>query len=417
MSTTTATVAGTYARIAALPLRIDGYELSGRELALTERYTRMTTVVRLHGAGQEGEGEDTTYAMPDQLGFRAAGLDLALAGDWTIDTFSPHLKRLDLFPSGPSSPDFRNFRCWAFESAAVDLALRQAGVPLAVALGRVSRPVRFVVSPGPADTADPINELLATHPGVRLKLMATPRWNDETVQQLEATGVVDVVDLKGQHPKEAPVAVPADPGLYRRVLRAFEHAWIEDPGVTAATEPMLRAHQHRITCDVPIRCRQDVAALPVRPPMINMKPSRFGTLKVLLDTYDYCARAGIGMYGGGQFELDQAEHRSSCWRRSSTPTPRTTSRPPATTNARRTRSCPIARYPRNRHSLDFDEISQHQHDQLAVSSSRPARALPSVPPKAGCTGSYRRVWIRGQALHPVVQVCRGGALTGFATSQ
>jgi hypothetical protein len=55
--------------------------------------------------------------------------------------------------------------------------------------------------------------------------------------------------------------------------------------------------------DVPIRCRHDIAALPVRPRMISMKPSRFGTVKALLDTYDYCARAGIGTYGGGQFEV------------------------------------------------------------------------------------------------------------------
>jgi len=37
--------------------------------------------------------------------------------------------------------------------------------------------------------------------------------------------------------------------------------------------------------------------------MPNMKPSRFGSLRGLLDAYDYCDRNAIGTYGGGQFEL------------------------------------------------------------------------------------------------------------------
>ncbi len=37
--------------------------------------------------------------------------------------------------------------------------------------------------------------------------------------------------------------------------------------------------------------------------MVNIKPSRLGGLRSLLDAYDYCAERGIGNYGGGQFEL------------------------------------------------------------------------------------------------------------------
>ena len=62
-----------------------------------------------------------------------------------------------------------------------------------------------------------------------------------------------------------------------------------------------------------------------------MKPSRFGSLRALLDAYDACAGRGIGIYGGGQFELGRGEDRSSTSPRSSTRTLRTTSRPPATT--------------------------------------------------------------------------------------
>ncbi len=37
--------------------------------------------------------------------------------------------------------------------------------------------------------------------------------------------------------------------------------------------------------------------------MLNVKPSRFGGLRTLLDFYDYCAAHAIGCYGGGQTEL------------------------------------------------------------------------------------------------------------------
>jgi hypothetical protein len=37
--------------------------------------------------------------------------------------------------------------------------------------------------------------------------------------------------------------------------------------------------------------------------MVNIKPSRLGGLRNLLEAYDYCEAHGIGAYGGGQFEL------------------------------------------------------------------------------------------------------------------
>jgi hypothetical protein len=37
--------------------------------------------------------------------------------------------------------------------------------------------------------------------------------------------------------------------------------------------------------------------------MVNIKPSRLGSLRDLMAAYDHCAERNIGMYGGGQFEL------------------------------------------------------------------------------------------------------------------
>ncbi|MEA2171849.1 MAG: hypothetical protein QOF76_5149, partial [Solirubrobacteraceae bacterium] len=179
-------------------------------------------------------------------------------------------------------------------------ALRQADLPLATALGRVSRPASFVVSPA---AADPVRPKLALYPDLRLKLMASPDWDDTSLEDLAATGAVDVVDLKGQYAPELPVAVRPEPALYRRVLRAFPDAWIEDPGETAATTPILDGHRHRITWDAPIRSAADIARRSPPCGMINMKPSRFGSLQAFLDAHDFCERRAIRTYTGGQFEL------------------------------------------------------------------------------------------------------------------
>ncbi|MFB6116348.1 MAG: hypothetical protein ABEK10_02440, partial [Candidatus Nanosalina sp.] len=49
---------------------------------------------------------------------------------------------------------------------------------------------------------------------------------------------------------------------------------------------------------------ESVRNLPFTPDVLNIKPSRFGTVKSLLDTIRYCQKNDIQMYGGGQFELD-----------------------------------------------------------------------------------------------------------------
>ena len=39
------------------------------------------------------------------------------------------------------------------------------------------------------------------------------------------------------------------------------------------------------------------------PRTVNLKPSRFGSVRALFDGYDFCAERGMGAYGGGQYEL------------------------------------------------------------------------------------------------------------------
>jgi hypothetical protein len=140
------------------------------------------------------------------------------------------------------------------------------------------------------------------HGGLRFKLDPTTSWDDALIADLVGTGAVESVDFKG-HYTATIVDQPPDPLLYGRVAKAFPDAWIEDPALNAETEPVLAPYRDRFSWDAPIHSVADIEALPHRPRMVNVKPSRLGGLRSLLDAYDHCASHGIGNYGGGQFEL------------------------------------------------------------------------------------------------------------------
>jgi hypothetical protein len=283
----------TYARLAELPLLVDGYALEGLELAGSIRFTRRTTVVRLRGAGDEGIGEDVTYDPEAQLSQQHRGAVLPLAGPHTLDSFSQLLERLELAASGHEA----DHRRWGYESAALDLALRQDGHSLAEALGREPQPVRYVVS----TRIERLRGWLALYPELRFKLDASSDWADDLIEELASLGRVDTIDFKGVY--RGDFGEPANADLYRRVAEAFPEAWLEDPGLTPETDEVLRPHRDRITWDAPIHSVADVDGLPFPPRALNVKPSRFGTLRRLFDFYDVAAERGISLYGGGQFEL------------------------------------------------------------------------------------------------------------------
>ena len=291
-------------KVADLALTIDSYELERLERGVAGGFTRVSTVVRLRGGGQTGLGEDVTYEAPDQDAFQEGGREPDLAGRHTLRGFSESLDGLELFPVPPTQQASRFYRRWAFESAALDLALRQAGISLATALGREPRPVRFVVSTGlgnPPSMAR-IHRLQAVSPGLQFKLDPTSAWDEDLIAALAATGAVTTADLKGFY-HGTPVDQPPDAALYARVVDGLTEAWIEDPALTPETEPVLAPHRSRITWDAPIHSVADIEALPFPPRVLNFKPSRFGTLEALFAGYEYCATRGIGVYGGGQLEL------------------------------------------------------------------------------------------------------------------
>ena len=102
-----------------LAVEIEGVELGRNEIAVSPEFRRVTTIVHLRGGGKEGLGEDVTYLadlhddvpVPD------------VAGSWTLGSFSESLEGFRWFSELPEDNAAFDYRRWAWESAALDLAL------------------------------------------------------------------------------------------------------------------------------------------------------------------------------------------------------------------------------------------------------------------------------------------------------
>jgi hypothetical protein len=293
-----------WSRLAGLVLVIEGCEYDRLHAVLAYEFARVTTQVRLVGAGTDGLGEDVSVFREDGSALHETRPSLPLEGEWTLASFCDHLAALELWPEPPARDVARRFRNWGFESAALDLALRQAGRSLHDVLGLTPRPVRFVNSLGLGETPsiEPLRRRLARSPGVHFKLDAEATWGPALVEEVAATGAVDTIDFKGQYGFEVkdPEALAA---LYDSVLDAFPDAYLEDPHDLPGIEQRLAGHLERVSYDAPIRGAQDIGATPLAARIVNVKPSRIGSLRRLFDVYARCARERRPMYGGGMGEL------------------------------------------------------------------------------------------------------------------
>ena len=264
-----------------LELEVESFSTERRELSVSTEFVRVTTTVAVSGAGETGRGEDVTYQAELHDDFP----ELRERGRMTVEAYSQRLAAYGL----------EDYRRWAFESAGLDLALRQNGLSLGRAVGREYRPVRFVVS-----TRQDVRPWLVLYPALELKLDPVSEWTDERMRELAATDRVRVLDLKGQYHGTV-VDQPPDPRLYRAVVEIFPEAIIEDAALTDETREALRGAEERLSWDAPIHSAADIEAR--APRFVNIKPSRFGSVERLFDALDYCEANGITMYGGGQFEL------------------------------------------------------------------------------------------------------------------
>jgi L-alanine-DL-glutamate epimerase-like enolase superfamily enzyme len=291
-------------RIADLSLVVESCEYDALRSVLAYGFERVTTQVRLVGGGTDGLGEDVGVFQEDGTTLHERQPALPLAGEWTLASFCEHLAALPLWPEPPEWDVALRFRSWAFESAALDLALRQAGQPLHDVLGLELQPLRFVNSLGlgKPPTIEPLHRRLGRAPSVGFKLDAEATWPAALVDEVAATGAVDTIDFKGQYgfeveDREALLA------LYDHVLDAFPDAYLEDPHDLPGVAERLSDHLDRVSYDAPIRTADDIGATPLAARVVNVKPSRVGSLQPLFAVYARCAREARPMYGGGMGEL------------------------------------------------------------------------------------------------------------------
>jgi hypothetical protein len=280
--------------VAGLSAKIDGYGLQRRESATPSGWTRVTTTVVLEGDGATGQGEDVTYGADDHD--HVPG-DLMLAGTWSLDDISRHLDALELWGGDPDNHTGQDHRRWAFESALLDLALRQNELGLGEALGREEHPVRFVVS-----TRSAPDRWLQVAPELEFKLDAETDWDRPLLQRMRELDRVRVVDLKAYY-RGTSVDLAPDPELYRAIVEELPEVIIEDAWLEDGLREALAGAEDRLSFDAPVHSLADLDGLPLAPRWLNIKPSRFGTVRELLTTIEACEERGIRLYGGGQYEL------------------------------------------------------------------------------------------------------------------
>ncbi|TMK70055.1 MAG: hypothetical protein E6G50_10025 [Actinobacteria bacterium] len=267
--------------VGGLELDVESVSTQRRETPVSTDFVRVTTTVVLTGGGETGSGEDVTYDAKAHDDFP----ELEERGRTTLEEYSARLERYG----------FDDYRRWAFESAGLDLALRLTGRSLGDVVGRGYRPVRFVVS-----TRHDIRPWLDVDPQLEFKVDPVSDWTGDYMGEIAAAGRVRVLDMKGQY-HGTPVDQPPDARLYRAAVELFPEAIIEDPALTDETREPLSGAASRLSWDAPIHSIADIEARDPR--YVNIKPSRFGTVRRLFDAIDHCEATGITMYGGGQFEL------------------------------------------------------------------------------------------------------------------
>jgi len=280
-------------RLRGLELNVEEVTTERKSVAVSTEFTRVTTTVVLSGEGEQGRGEDVTYTAEDHDWFP----ELDPPRRTTLGELSAQLDGLRLFDAQPKMKASADYRRWAFESAALDLALRQNDLSLGAAVEREYSPVRFVFS-----TRGDAFAWLEHNPELELKLDPENDWDRPFMERLAATGRVRVLDFKAYY-TGTPVDVVPDPVLYRAAVELFPEAVLEDASLDGECGEVLRGQEGRMSFDAPIHSVADVRALPIEPGWLNVKPSRFGTIDRLLECIEHCAAEGIDMYGGGQFEL------------------------------------------------------------------------------------------------------------------
>ena len=127
-------------RLRALPLTIDAAVYERQAATFAYGFERVTTLVRLSGGGAEGLGEDVSPYKDEDVTLHVLNPDFGLVGEWTLESFCDHLAATDQWAVAPEYDAARRWRNWAFESAALDLALSAVRAAAARRARTVARP-------------------------------------------------------------------------------------------------------------------------------------------------------------------------------------------------------------------------------------------------------------------------------------
>ena len=188
----------------------------------------------------------------------------------------------------PSSAVYRNYRRWGFESAALDLALRQAGHVAAggprprAAAGHVRR----LLADGRARRrSTPVARRLARYPDLRFKLDATPGLGRRADRRAASRPAPSTRSTSRAPTRARAVDVDDRPGVLPPHRRGVPGRLARGPRPRRRGRARRRSRpfQDRITWDAPIHSVDDILAAPVIPRTVNLKPSRFGSVKALFD--------------------------------------------------------------------------------------------------------------------------------------
>src|SRR4029078_10806995 len=138
-------------------------------------------------------------------------------------------------------------------------------------------------------------------PELEFKLDAEKDWDRPLLRGLRELDRVRVVDLKGDYHGTG-VDLAPDPELYRAVAEELPDVVIEDAWLEDGCREALAGAEDRLSFDAPVHSLADLNGLSVAPQWLNIKPSRFGTVRELFATIEAAEERGIRMYGGGQYE-------------------------------------------------------------------------------------------------------------------
>ena len=208
-------------RLAELPVEVERIELERLERQVSSGFTRVTTLIHLHGRGEEGVGEDVTYVAELHDGAPAAGARRARAARRALraDRRRPTSSRC-----APEHDVYRSYRRWGWESARArpraapgTASSLRGGARARAAAGDVRR-----CRAGSATRRRPTiaRGWLELYPTLRFKLDPTPSWDDGLVAELAETGAVDDARPEGRLPRHGR-RQPARPGALRARRRGL----------------------------------------------------------------------------------------------------------------------------------------------------------------------------------------------------